>query len=573
MDELEKRARDWFSDEGQRDQVRGYLQRTQARALLAILEQQARAGVTGALAEIGVFLGKTLIGMARAARPGEPVVGVDPLVIGQQDLLPELTRNVQAHLNADELARLSIKRVLSTQLDALQWMESLRQPARFVHLDGHHARETILHDLQLASAWLQKGAVVVIDDFLNELHPDLTSGIIDGLAAHPQLEPVAVIPRMGHIEEGGSKLVCATRGHAGMYREALDRALADHLRPWADRMLGAEVRVYRSSLPQKPAVQPSPPSAAARPLPVVFALQDKDGSYWLNTAVAAASAAQYATRPISIHVLHDGSLPEIARQRLTRICEKARVPLSLTPVQLPAGVDVERLRQFGAASVFRLLIPRLFAGEEQVIYLDSDLVVNGLDVAELAAAAPPGAPISAVRDPFIARAASHAKELDRLGLDPRAYFNSGVLVLRPGLLQQDLLEAFAQFSAANPTSIHPDQDFLNTRFAGQVGVLDERFNFQVGLHEQRLLRPLSEYAGKILHYAGKIKPLQGNLAPGLLPFWIHAQAVPELTQGLAADPRTYLLPLAENPDGLQLQGIGSPGAQAKAESAEAAAPR
>ena len=29
----------------------------------------------------------------------------------------------------------------------------------FIHLDGDHSRETMLHDLQLASAWLQMGAV------------------------------------------------------------------------------------------------------------------------------------------------------------------------------------------------------------------------------------------------------------------------------------------------------------------------------------------------------------------------------------------------------------------------------
>jgi lipopolysaccharide biosynthesis glycosyltransferase/predicted O-methyltransferase YrrM len=554
MEDIDKRARDWLSDESLRDQVRGYLQATQARALLAILEKQARAGVTGALAEIGVFLGKTLIGMVRAARSGEPVLGVDPLVIGGHDLLPELTKNFQAHLTGAELKRITIKRVLSTQLDAPQWIEALKQPARFVHLDGHHARETMLHDLQLAAAWLQPGGVVVIDDFLNELHPDLTSGIIDGLAAHPQLEPVAVIPRMGHIEEGGSKLVCATRGHGAMYREALDRALSDHLRPWSDRLLGREVRVYRSS--------PPPPSPTLRrqgsdskPLPVVFALHDATGSYWLNTAVAITSVAEYATKPVDIHVLHDDSMPRSAKERLAQIGRDKQVPVSFIPVRLPAGFDVRRLRQFSPASLFRLLIPKLFSDQELVIYLDSDLVVNGLDICELAAAAPARAAISAVRDPHIAVAAAHAKELDRMGLDPATYFNSGVLALRPQLLGGDLLEAFVAFSEANPTAIHPDQDFLNSRFQGRIDLLDEKFNYQLGVHEQSIFKPLTDYRGKILHYAGKIKPLDGSIAPGLIPFWVHAHAVPEITQGILYNPTRYLLPVDGDPTSARVQRL------------------
>jgi hypothetical protein len=39
-------------------------------------------------------------------------------------------------------------RQLSTDLSVADWMQALEQPARFVHLDGHHARETMLHDLR-----------------------------------------------------------------------------------------------------------------------------------------------------------------------------------------------------------------------------------------------------------------------------------------------------------------------------------------------------------------------------------------------------------------------------------------
>lgn len=555
MNDHANRTKDWFLGESTRDRVRGYLQNTQAKALHALLECQSQSGLTGSLAEIGVYFGKTLIGLARAAGPDERVLGVDPLVIGGADLLPELRRNLTENLNKDEISRLEIKRALSTQINPLDWMRSLRQPARFIHLDGHHARETMLHDLQLASSWLQKGAVVVIDDFLNELHPDLTSGILDGLEAHPQLEPVAVIPRMGHIEEGGSKLVCVTRGDAGLYRETLDRALSDHLRPSADRMLGREVRVYRSTLPATAVASRQPAQSDAKPLPVVFALHDSSGSYWLNTAVAITSLAEHVTRPVNVCILHDATLHDLAKQRLTQIGRDMRVQITLIPVEIPVELQGDILRHFSPASAFRLLIPKIFADDELVIYLDSDLVVNGVDIFELASAAPSDAAISAVKDPNIAAAASHAKELERMGLDADAYFNSGVLALRPALLPENLLERFITFVADNPTAIHPDQDFLNSHFKNNAYLLEDRFNFQLSLYKQSLLQNLEHYRGKILHYAGKIKPLDGYLSTGLIPFFVHAHRVPEISGGLLYSPSRYLLPDAKNPHAVRAQKI------------------
>jgi lipopolysaccharide biosynthesis glycosyltransferase len=267
------------------------------------------------------------------------------------------------------------------------------------------------------------------------------------------------------------------------------------------------------------------------------------------------SVAQYAKGPISIHVLHDESLHELAKARLAEIAREMQVEFSLVPVALPSTINAQRLRQFGPASLFRLMIPALFADEPVVIYLDSDLVANGLDIADLAAAASETAAISAVRDPNIAAPERHAQELSRMSLDPAEYVNSGVLVFRPKLISVDLLEQFSEFSEKNPAAIHPDQDFINSYFMGRIHFLDDRFNFQVALYDRAMLRPLSSYAGKIVHYAGKIKPLDGNLAPGLLPFFIHAYRVRELSEGLLYEAQRYLLPVDGNADALTMMRV------------------
>ena len=172
---------------------------------------------------------------------------------------------------------------------------------------------------------------------------------------------------MGHIEEGGSKLVCVMRGAGEPYLEALDHALDDHLRPWADRMLNRQVRVYRSKAFSLRLKQMDRGETVSAALPVVFAIHDKDGLYWLNTAVAITSLAKYATCKLAVHILHDNSLRVLAARRLAEIADVLGISLSLKRVELPATVTTDRLRQFSAASLYRLMIPKLFPEEDLVV--------------------------------------------------------------------------------------------------------------------------------------------------------------------------------------------------------------
>ncbi len=71
------------------------------------------------------------------------------------------------------------------------------------------------------------------------------------------------------------------------------------------------------------------------------------------------------------------------------------------------------------------------------------------------------------------------------------------------------------------------------------------FNQQVGVYEKTLFWPLSDYQQKIIHYAGKLKPLQGNLAPGTLVFWMYTQGVPEAAQSQAH--MRYIHPMIKEP--------------------------
>jgi lipopolysaccharide biosynthesis glycosyltransferase len=113
---------------------------------------------------------------------------------------------------------------------------------------------------------------------------------------------------------------------------------------------------------------------------------------------------------------------------------------------VPDRINVDNYGKFSVASIFRLLIPQAFKSFNQVVYLDSDLVFNGLDIATLIlSGAKSDKPLAGVVDPYIAIPKSQQLELSKLGLDPAAYINSGVLIIRPSSMPENLLEEFEKF--------------------------------------------------------------------------------------------------------------------------------
>jgi lipopolysaccharide biosynthesis glycosyltransferase len=219
--------------------------------------------------------------------------------------------------------------------------------------------------------------------------------------------------------------------------------------------------------------------------------------------------------------------------------------------------EVPDLGKYTVASIFRLLIPRLFEGEERVIYLDSDIILNQLDINQLLEVSEPStAALMAVRDPFIKESGRHCKELIGIGLSAEDYFNSGVLVFnlkrhRP----PDLLDEFLAWVGKWGVSAHPDQNFLNARFVSNVDFLDERFNFQVTLYARRLFLQPSEYLNRILHFSGQVKPLDGSLGPGTLPFFAYAGLVPEIYSVLSTGKLRYLFPSKADVNGVERKAL------------------
>jgi hypothetical protein len=228
----------WF--EGEHGAVPGFLTPASARAVSLLLSDQLRREVRGSLVEIGTYKGKTFVGLVKASRADERVVGLDlfPAEV-EQGFRAALTL-----LSSDQQRRVSVIRQDTRLLPVARWIQLLGQAARFIHIDGGHGRDAVLADLALTGAYLAEDALVVLDDFLHDWYPDLTEGIIDGLRASRSIVPVAIIPRSGPSRDGGTKLVCSTPRSALHYRTLLQQVFASAA-PSIRTLAGSEVLTFQ----------------------------------------------------------------------------------------------------------------------------------------------------------------------------------------------------------------------------------------------------------------------------------------------------------------------------------------
>ena len=252
---------------------------------------------------------------------------------------------------------------------------------------------------------------------------------------------------------------------------------------------------------------------------IALAFHDNDGNYALHAAATLVSLFRRTASPITAHILHDAGLNDTGRARLAAVAEHFGQGLRLHAVpELPPASAADLPPQFGPGSLYRLHLPAL-VDEEQVIYLDCDICCT-LDIRELWEQAAQGrAPSGEAPLLSCVRNMTDGRAVEKKGLNPAWYFNSGVLVFRPRRLRAvfpDLMAAVLRLLPELPRPLlFPDQDALNVIFRRlPLHWLDERFNYQLHV-AGRWLQPPDLLEGKVLHFCGH-KPWCEPLFPSAL---------------------------------------------------------
>jgi SAM-dependent methyltransferase len=205
----------------------GWLYDETAQATEDLLTYQRSRGLTGDILEIGVYLGRYFILLAKQLMPEETIIGVDifhsaePRIPGSANIdrdacIINLKRYLPELWPSD---RLVILEEDSRDLATSDYAATVHGTFRFISIDGSHDEVTVYSDLRLAHDLLLKGGLVALDDWNDEQPPQwpgvkLGWAMYDEWATQRQREP-----RLRIVGEVPNKLILCNDGvWAGDYR-------------------------------------------------------------------------------------------------------------------------------------------------------------------------------------------------------------------------------------------------------------------------------------------------------------------------------------------------------------------
>jgi lipopolysaccharide biosynthesis glycosyltransferase len=271
-----------------------------------------------------------------------------------------------------------------------------------------------------------------------------------------------------------------------------------------------------------------------------------DENYVPHSAAMIHSALAHNDRLV-VHYLHGPSLSADDAGRLARMFERPghRIVFHEIPDRRVSGLRIEA--DFGPAMWYRILLPELLQDVDRILYLDVDtLILDRLDAlweVDLGRTL-----LGGVRNVFMPY---HVQRAADLGIEPSAYFNSGVLLLNLEQMRDDRFTegVYALASERSGELEWPDQDALNLVVGSRWTALHPRWNVMnsMVLHRELARAALGAAAldeaiaaPAIRHFEGPEfnKPWHAqHERPGRRLYRVHRRATPWPRYALDGDTR------------------------------------
>jgi lipopolysaccharide biosynthesis glycosyltransferase len=232
-----------------------------------------------------------------------------------------------------------------------------------------------------------------------------------------------------------------------------------------------------------------------------------DEDYVQHACVMLESLIKFNVLPINIHVVHN-NLSEESITLLTKQFSKTNLHLHFYQVEteefsyLPIRVN----DHVSITTYFRILLPEILSGLDSVLFLDSDIIINGsltplftLDMGNNA--------IAAVKDVVVDSMPNKKESLEIP--QEKIYFNAGILKMnlsafRKNNITKKVLEYIQEYPARCQFW---DQDALNAFFKGEFYPLAFTYNVQSELffseilkHDPNIIEAVTNPV--IIHYCG-----------------------------------------------------------------------
>lgn len=199
-----------------KNKIEGWLARSDAEIMYALLGHQSNTGMSGSVVEIGVHHGKSFILLALCNR-GRDCYAID--VFGDQALNVDMSGKGDkaiflANLTSSGIdqGNIVIDERLSFEVTAGDIVSKVGK-TRFFHIDGGHHLEAVRNDLELADQSLADFGIIAVDDVFRPEWPEVSIGTLQ----HAYREPRSLVP----FAIGFNKTYLCRPAYAGEYRSAI----------------------------------------------------------------------------------------------------------------------------------------------------------------------------------------------------------------------------------------------------------------------------------------------------------------------------------------------------------------
>lgn len=178
-------------------EVPGWLHQIDADLFADLLTHQLNTGITGSILEIGTYHGKSAILLGYGLREREDLVACD-LFGAEVPGLPTEGMAPYAGLSEADFRRQYgrfhereplIHACPSEDLDDRLFGTRFR----FIHVDGGHAYEVVMADIEMIRVHTRPGCVVVVDDFRTSHTPGVSAAVWEAVSQE-HLYPFLISP-------------------------------------------------------------------------------------------------------------------------------------------------------------------------------------------------------------------------------------------------------------------------------------------------------------------------------------------------------------------------------------------
>jgi hypothetical protein len=188
--------------------IEGYIDPPDALVFLSLLQCQQSAGLTGAVAEIGVYYGRSYFLFRKICGDGEKIVAIDPFdITAPEHGVSQYARFMEGGHRLGLLVDESL--VIKSDSTLLKAADITNRvgPIRFFSIDGGHMLHHVNADSRLSAQSLAEHGIIVFDDTFNPAWPEVTVGVADFLRE----------------EAAGFSVICLTKYKTYICRQAFHR--------------------------------------------------------------------------------------------------------------------------------------------------------------------------------------------------------------------------------------------------------------------------------------------------------------------------------------------------------------